>query len=506
MFKKYRLHPVSALINFFKGLKELLLPFVIIIITSGGIVIDPNNPDFWPSLIPKFFLLLALLFVLYIGIVKWRTYVYWFEDDELRVEYGLFVKKKRYVPFERIQSLNYKEGVFHRIFKLVAVEIETAGNSTEAEISLTAVTRAQAERIEQEMKEAKKRLKPVVLNEDGEEVVEDVPLVEENVIHMMSKKDLILLASTSGGVGVVLAGILAIFSQVSAYIPYEKIYDEVSSVVRVGTALIVAVIALAFLVTWIISVVMTFINYYNFKVIEQDGKMIITRGLLEKKRTTIPLSRIQGIRIVENPLREPFGYATVLVESASGGDDDNAISSKTNLFPLIKRHRIEESLARVLPQYRIDVPMTSSPKRAIPFFYRFDFIYVIPAIALLSYFFYPYGLFSLLLIGVFMLIGRWQWKSAAFAIDGSQLTIRSRFISKTTFIVQKNRIQSMEARQSVFEKRRDVASVSVTVMSGSGGAGAYASHIEASDAHALLDWFDRTTMPQQLVDDEKGLE
>lgn len=503
MFKKYRLHPISALINFFKGLKELLLPFIVIIITSGGIVVDPSNPDFWPSLIPKIFLLLALMVVLYIGIVKWRTYVYWFEEDELRVEYGLFVKKKRYVPFERIQSLNYKEGIFHRVFKLVAVEIETAGNSTEAEISLTAVTRAQAERIEYEMQEAKKRLKSVMQDEAGEALVEEVPA--ERIIHAMSKKDLILLASTSGGVGVVLAGILAVFSQVSAYIPYEKIYDEVSSVVRVGTALIVAVIALALLVTWLISVVTTFINYYNFKVVEMDEKIIITRGLLEKKRMTIPLSRIQGIRIVENPLREPFGYATVLVESASGGNDDSKISSKTNLLPLIKRRDIAKTLAQVLPQYVMDVPMTSSPKRAIPFFYRFDFLYVIPAIALLSYFFYPYGLLSLLLIGIFMLIGRWQWKSAAFSVHNTQLTIRSRLISKTTFIVQKNRIQSMEARQSIFEQRRQVASVGVTVMSGAGGSAATASHIDMNDVEQLLEWFDRK---QQLseINHEKGLE
>lgn len=488
---KYRLHPVSALINFFKGLKELLLPFVIIIITSGGIVINPNDPDFWPSLIPKLFLGVALIFVLYIGIVKWRTYMYWFEDDELRVEYGLFVKKKRYVPFERIQSLNYKEGIFHRMFKLVAVDIETAGNSTEAEISLTAITREQANRIEHEMKEAKKRLQAVVVDEHGVEIVEEEVVAPEHVIHAMDQKDLILLASTSGGVGVVLAGILAVFSQVSAYIPYEKIYKEISSVVSIGFALLASVIAAAFIITWLISVLMTFINYYNFKVVEQDGKMIITRGLLEKKRTTIPLSRIQGVRIVENPLRQPFGYATVLVESASGGDDDNKIASKTNLFPLIKRNEIAEKLAHVLPQYTMDTPMTSSPKRAIPFFYRFDLVYVVPIIAALSYFFYPYGLFSLLLIVAFMLLGRWQWRSAAFAIDGSQLTIRSRFLSRTTFIVQKNRIQSMEARQSYFEQRRDVASVGITVMSGFGGSGAAAMHIETQHADMLLSWFER---------------
>ena len=47
-------------------------------------------------------------------IIKWKRFEYWFEDDELRIEYGLFVKKKRYIPFDRIQSLDYTEGILHR--------------------------------------------------------------------------------------------------------------------------------------------------------------------------------------------------------------------------------------------------------------------------------------------------------------------------------------------------------------------------------------------------------
>lgn len=33
--EKYKLHPIAAVINFVKGLKELILPFAIIILTNG---------------------------------------------------------------------------------------------------------------------------------------------------------------------------------------------------------------------------------------------------------------------------------------------------------------------------------------------------------------------------------------------------------------------------------------------------------------------------------------
>src|SRR5690606_39347729 len=58
--------------------------------------------------------------------ISWLRYTYRVEDMELRIEYGLFVKKKRYIPFDRIQSLDFSEHILHRPFGLVKVKVETA--------------------------------------------------------------------------------------------------------------------------------------------------------------------------------------------------------------------------------------------------------------------------------------------------------------------------------------------------------------------------------------------
>ncbi|UJF27424.1 PH domain-containing protein [Planococcus sp. 107-1] len=156
----YKLHPISALINFLKGLKELLIPFLVIfgvnLFRDGGISGMFSNG--WQGLIPLIIGGAVLLFILVGGIVKWKRFVYWFEDGELRIEYGLFVKKKRYIPFDRIQSLNYTEGIFHRPLGLVKVKVETAGTGKtgEAEAELTAISREDADRIEEKMEEAKR--------------------------------------------------------------------------------------------------------------------------------------------------------------------------------------------------------------------------------------------------------------------------------------------------------------------------------------------------------------
>ena len=62
--------------------------------------------------------------------------------------------------------------------------------------------------------------------------------------------------------------------------------------------------------------------------------IVITRGLIEKKRATVPLNRVQSVRIIENPFRQLFGYANVVIDNAGGGLGESA---KINLFPLVKK-------------------------------------------------------------------------------------------------------------------------------------------------------------------------
>src|SRR5690606_33411208 len=145
----------------------------------------------------------------------WKRFVYWFEDGELRIEHGLFVKKKRYIPFERIQSVDYTEGIFHRPFGLVKVKIETAGNSSVlegAEADLTAVTRAEADRVSSVISEAKRRRRAGMqaaqeVQGDGTEPVAaqpaEEPEEEAKVLFRMGRKEIFLLATFSGRIGII---------------------------------------------------------------------------------------------------------------------------------------------------------------------------------------------------------------------------------------------------------------------------------------------------------------
>ncbi|GAB0170441.1 PH domain-containing protein [Lysinibacillus sp. CTST325] len=481
-----RLHPISAIITSTKALKSMIFPLIIIIATNGfHFSFNFHSDNFWRTIVLFGIWGVGALLALVSGIVKWRTFVYWFEDGELRVKYGLFVKKKRYIPFDRIQSLNYNEDIFHRLFGLVKVQVETAGSKDrKPEVELTAIRKAAADVIELEMRRAK--------NQVNEQMNDEQSLIEETsvpTIYHMSIRDLFVLAITSGGIGVVLSGIAAIISQLSDIIPYEEIFNELADFARIGAFLVALAVIFSLILAWFVSFVITLINYYEYTVRIEDEKLIITKGLIEKKRITLPLNRIQAIRIVENPVRQLFGFATVVVESA-GGNGGEGNDKKITLFPLIQKQDCLGTLEQLFPDMNWRPEFIYSPKRARPSFYRIDFVWLIPIIGACSYFFYPYGLLSLLLIPLTIVIGAWQHKSAGYMIDGKQLTMQYRVFSRTTFFMEKKRIQSIGTTQTYFQKRKNVMSVKATVMSGMAGMAGNVRSLEQQDAETILSWYE----------------
>lgn len=301
MSEPKRLHPITTVLNSLKILKELLIPFfAFIVFGTRGI-----NIPFFPLIAG-----VGLLLIIFIsGILTWLRYTYRLEDGELRIEYGLFVRKKRYIPFERIQSIDLSEGIFHRLFRLVKMKIETAGGSgvSDAEAVLTAITKDEAKAI-QDM------LQHVKYPQQTESVEEEEP--KDHVLYKISMKQLFILASTSGGVGVILSAIAAFVAQFDELIPYERVFEELEGLVANGVIFVTIIVFFGFLLIWILAVIAMMIKYADFTLKKVDDDLVITRGLLEKRQLTIPLNRIQGIRISENILRQPFGYASVFVESA----------------------------------------------------------------------------------------------------------------------------------------------------------------------------------------------
>src|SRR5690625_1236802 len=122
-----RLHPAAVFFNLVKSLREMIFLFIL------GFITFREQGFLYFIMAALFIILLMILF----HALAWYRFTYRVEENELRIEYGIFIRRKRYISKNRIQSIDLTSGVIHRIFKLVKVQIETAGSNTDAEGSLS---------------------------------------------------------------------------------------------------------------------------------------------------------------------------------------------------------------------------------------------------------------------------------------------------------------------------------------------------------------------------------
>jgi len=83
---------------------------------------------------------------------------------------------------------------------------------------------------------------------------------------------------------------------------------------------------------------------------------------------------------------------------------------------------------------------------------------------------FPWGLFVLLLTLPAALYVLLRHRAAGYGLDGDRLVLRFRRLARTTVVVTRVRLQSRALSTSPFQRRKGLATLTVEVASGSGGA------------------------------------
>ncbi|WP_338151914.1 PH domain-containing protein [Mesobacillus campisalis] len=474
MSEAKRLHPVAALIHALRQLKELLIPLLLFVVFgsrgSGSLFYLAASAG-------------TLIIVIGFGILTWYRFTYRIENRELRIEHGIFIRRKRYIPFERIQSLDISEGLLQRPLGLVKIKVETAGGagSEDAEAVLAAVTKEDAAFIHEMLVSVKKgRLS----------ASEEAEAEAETILYRITLRELLLLASTSGGVGVVISAVFAFVFQFEEFIPYETVFKGLEDFASLGLIIITGVIFLGFLLVWVISVLSTMLKYANFTLKKVENDFIITRGLLEKRQFTIPLNRIQAVRISENPLRQPFGLASVFLESA-GGSAVNEESAKVIVLPIIKKGRVPKLLGPYLKECEFEWSLAPAPKRAFRRYLFRSSIMTLPLAVFFVIFFRPWSWIGLLLLAASFLWAWLEFRAAGWGLHGGYLALRFRTIGKNTVIMKKEKVQSISVKQSHFQRKKQLATIEVVVKSGHSGSGGKVADLECGDMERIFRWYSR---------------
>ncbi|MBU9711330.1 PH domain-containing protein [Evansella tamaricis] len=479
-----RQHPTAIFIGFISNLKELI--FTVIAVLIFGQSSQAGGTMFY-----TIFFSLILVVSLGNGIIKWVTFRYQLAEDELKIKQGLIFRKRRYIRKERIQSIDLNEKLLQRLFRLVEVRIETAGGGSEPEFRIVALKKQEALEIKNELLHKN----PAEKTSEMEETGESLPMEEKSVSKTTSDQPyqwkltgfrLFITAITSSGIGIAATFVAAITSQVQQFIPdafYEQFIGWLlhSSILFIGFWVVVILF-----IGWFITLISTLLKYGMFQIEKQLDEIHITRGVLERRNLTLSATRITSVRIVQNILRQPFGFVSVYVESAGGGRKEEDLS--TILIPLCKRKEVTQILENVLPEYAVDMVYTPLPKESVRrYIVRLIFPSVIIA-GLLTYFL-SYGWISFLLPIMAAGYGFWQYVDAGIGKNESLLWIRSRAIARTEVLIPRKRIQAMTTTQTFLQKFDLLFSVHVSIITSIIGKTFTLRHISKEQSEECYLWY-----------------
>ena len=384
---------------------------------------------------------------------RFRRYSYDLAAETFDIHSGVLSRRDREIPYERIQNVDISQNVVQRFLDIAEVRLETAGGSG-SEAKLRYVNTAEASRLQEAISQKKRGAS-----------ADDPPAdSDETVLFELSEREHVVLGVVSADLR--LLGVLSVF--LSAFAP--QIASQFGPEFELVSVLGPAVALVAILVLWAGSGILQILRYYGFQLTQREDELRYERGLLQRYNGTVPLSKIQTVTLRENVLARALGYASLTIQTAgnSPGQDGNRVESAV---PIAERERAL-SLARDVEPFG-DVTFTRPPKRART---RYAVRYGLVVLGLTAGLWGAdalFGIFSrwyLPLAGLIAvpLAAQLAWKHRGYYADDDHVITRRGFWRRNTMVVPYDRVQTVFSSQTVFQRRRDLGSVTIDT-AGSGG-------------------------------------
>jgi len=487
-----RQHPSLIVINAVRQLRGLVIPIAVLIISGG------SRDELWG---PALGLVVALFSLVSQALVWWQ-YRYEVTGGELQVRSGILARRERLIPLERIQSIDVNETPLQRLFRVVGIRVETAaGGGGDTDVKLDALSNAEANLLRQRLAAQQSTMATTHPEETSQPTSPGAAVVapdEGTLLRRLSTRELLIAGATSGRVGPALALVGFGTQFADDLIPeryWARFFTSNPGAVGFSVTNIVAIIIVIAIFAWLMAIGSMVLTFAQCEVRRQGDRLYVSHGLLDRRRRSIPLRRIQAITISEGLLRQPFGLATINFESAGYGKDT---PESGTLFPLIHTSEIPAFLAAVSPDFT--APLDPSMLAPLPPRSRGRYIMAgvwsllvmtviaVPVAAWISWSPWWWGLAPLVFVPFAAIAGWWNFQNTGWLIDDQERWLaRTGDFNRVTSIVPRRRLQHWSVHQDPLQRRATLATFGAAVASGGGGGTFHLKHLDATTANALLD-------------------
>lgn len=419
----------------------------------------------------------GLLFLLspLAGVLHRRSVRYRITDEFVEVRFDLVLSSGRKLRRERLRTVDVTANPLHRLFGLAELTAGTGqgGDGDKERVKLTPLDRHEAE-----------RLRRSLLNQPEPETAAAGP-------HRLAAIDWSWLryapvSFAAPAIGAVVVGLVlrivgqldlekSAFAYVVGVFGDGRIWPAVLVLVAAGLA-----VGMLGSLAWFVE------QWWDYRLEREPGgaTLLCRRGLFTTRSVSIEQRRLRGVDVAEPLGSRPFGAARV--EAVGTGirtaDDDKKTASYGTLLPVAPRATADRVAASVLREEAgpLAVPLRAHPPAAR----RKRVVWAVTAVLALCLMLtlvsavlpgsLPPGAWiavwtvAVPLSSAAVLLGLDAYRSLGHALNGANVVIRSGTLTRHTVALRRSGIIGWKIRQSVFQRRAGLISVTALTPAGSG--------------------------------------
>ncbi len=465
MLERRHPHPTNILNSYARAFLPILfcmVPFVLPDEETGEILLNFK----WAILV---FIGISAIVLLFLAL-KWKSTWIYTGEDTLYYESGVIAKKKRAIPFNKINTIDLRRNVFERIFGTARMKIDTgaiADNSEEKSEMALVFSVADCELI-----------RSYILNGSKEE--NDMPQTETEPVSAEKEPewsvkasfwDFFLYGLTDSSLVKILLVLLAgigFIGELNAN-AYDWLADKAVNLFKTAegyisgksvmiTVLIIFILFIIVIISSkIFSIAYAAIRYFGFRATRDGDNIVIKYGLISLKSYTLPVENIHACVINRNLTKQILKRASVEVVSVGYGNESNETAL---LFPIIRNDKLPEMLRKLLPEYDVSVERKGTVKKSGVMFILLPMLYwlVFCAAVLVgcSFIFENLILVSVVLgiITVIRLVSVvLDYRHSAVGIGKTAVAVEMGGMHYSSKIIKKDAIQSVTTKSGPIRRR-----------------------------------------------------
>lgn len=507
MNERRTLHPIYILFGLLNTVKGFL-PVILIGLVKGT---DWTELD-WYWYGGASVLAAAILIF---GFLEWKRFGYWLEEDRIIIRKGLLFRDEKTIFYERIHSVNIEQPFIQRLLRVAQVKVETPGGSKKADGILPALSIKEANDIQHKLRrQAASNGHPVGITESSEAEMDGKAAQQPLVVKINTRPltsevqaedgrrlpafslrpaQLLQAAATSMNFGLVAAFAAGLYSFADDFIDlllpdrfFENVVEDSASLMP-SYILIVIIIFVGLGLAWLLSIALYVLKYSGFSVKRHGSQISVSYGLLEKKSFVFNPKKVQAVIVKEGLLRQAFGYAEIQLQVVSSDKKEQLM-----LHPFIKRSDIQRVLNDFVPQVNLpsNADLTGAPKRALYYYVRIELLLALLACTALIAVFDAEGLWFLFFLPLVLWWRRSCYSSAGVRLEDGQLTLRNRYLSRSTYLIRRPQIVTMRVNRSTGQQRKKLLTLSVHAL---GSPFEYrVKCLDLSDVEPVWQWYSRS--------------